>query len=169
MIYEAVTDLVRSRLEKARSVEKREGKRLSPRAVAEELVKEFDRSLLRRFPQDFLPPGVETEVVAIPEGEAEVGVDLFTAGTLRVGSKVLELGSLPKAQFVKYAVDNGAHQRVDIPHEEALCTVVLTEYETYRRRLLAKLNELARSRTTNEKMVVRIRGELEHLIFFPGS
>lgn len=168
-LYEAVTDLVRSRLEKARSVEKREGKRLRPRAVAEELVKEFDHSLLRRFPQDFLPPGVETEAVAIPEGEAEVGVDLFTAGTLRVGSKVLELGSLPKAQFVKYAVDNGAHQRVDIPQEEAFCTAVVTEYETYRRRLLAQLDELARSRTTNEKMVVRIRGELERLIFPPGQ
>jgi len=168
-LYEAVTDLVSSRLQKAHSVEKREGKRLSPRAVAEELVKEFDHGLLRRFPQDFLPPGVETEAVAIPEGEAEVGIDLFTAGTLRVGSNVLELGSLPKAQFVKYAVDNGARQRVDVPQEEALCIAVVTEYEIYRRRLLAQLDELARSRTTSEKMITRIRAELEHLVFSPGQ
>ncbi|MFH1140961.1 MAG: hypothetical protein V1724_04700 [Chloroflexota bacterium] len=168
-LYEAVTDLVRSRLEKARSVDKVEGgKRLSPRAVAEELAKEFDRSLLRRFPQDFVPSGIEMETLALPEGEVEVGVDLFTVGTLRIGSTLLQVGSVPKAKFIKYAIDSGAHNEVKVPREADICASSVAEYEAYRRRIEAVFDLLARSRTPSEKMVARIRDELERLVF-PSS
>ena len=158
-------------MEKARSVDKVEGgKRLSPRAIAEELAKEFDRSLLRPFPQDFLPPDIKTEAVEIPEGEVEVevGTDLFTAGSLRIGSTLLQVGSVPRAKFIKYAIEGGLREKVGVPKEDEVCASAVGDYEAYRRRIEAVFDLLARSRSASEKMVAKIRDELERLIF-PSS
>ena len=115
-VYKAVIDLVKSRLEKARSVPKQaKRKRVDIVALAESILREIDTSDLKKFPDDYIE-GEECREIEVPEGKPEAGSDLH-GFFVKIGDARIECGSQAEAKYIEYAVMNG-NARIRIPKDE---------------------------------------------------
>jgi len=115
-VYKAVVDLVKSRLEKARSVPKQaKRKRVDIVALAESILREIDTSDLKKFPEDYIE-GEECREIEVPEGKPEAGSDLH-GFFVKIGDSRIECGSQAEAKYIEYAVMNG-NARIRIPKDE---------------------------------------------------
>ena len=115
-VYKAVIDLVKSRLEKARSVPKQaKRKRVDIVALAESILREIDTSELKKFPEDYIE-GEECREIEVPEGKPEAGSDLH-GFFVKIGDSRIECGSQVEAKYIEYAVMNG-NARIRIPKDE---------------------------------------------------
>lgn len=170
-LYVAICDLVKSRLERAQSVQNEEPKRrkASPEAIAEELLREFDTSLLKRFPEDFVPSDYAYKEIRLPEGPFDY--ERLTDKRLRLGKSLLEFHSVAEADFAQFVLDAGETQALRLPTDTELLRQVVKAYRAYLKYMEQILEELAASRTRDRKMKERIKdllrqrlklGRLEH-------
>lgn len=115
-VYRAVVDLVRSRIEKARSVPrqaKRKGVDIG--ALAEGILREIDIGELKKFPGDYIGDE-ECREIEVPKGKPEVGSDLH-GFFVEIGDTRIECGSQEEAKYIEYAVLNG-NAKIMIPTDE---------------------------------------------------
>ncbi len=125
-VYKAVIKLVKDRIERAKSVEKR--KKVSsadPEALAEGILREINVSELKKFPNDYIGD-YECETMEVPEGQPELGSDLG-GFFVKVDDERISCSSLEEAQWVYYAILNGS-TLVKIPKNKKIMKDILKEY-----------------------------------------
>jgi hypothetical protein len=156
-LYNALCRCVQTRFERARSTQHQGQKRViaSPEAIAEELFKEFDTSLLKKFPDDFLPSRYAYKEVPLPDGTFDH--ERLTDKRLRLGKSLLEFDKIIEADFAQFALEAGATKALRLPTDTDLLRQAVKTYRLYLREMEEILEDLAASRTRDRKMKERIK------------
>jgi len=155
-LYDAVCQRVESRFERARSSQHPGEKRPrpNPEAIAEEIYKEFIPDSFKKFPDDFVPVGTKTRLIPLPEETEDF--ERVTFNQLRIGSNLLDVDNPDEAEFIQFAIQNGACVSVAIPANSGLVNQAVAGYRDYLAKLTKQIEELASSRTQDRKMKQRI-------------
>jgi len=149
-VYKAVVDLVKSRLEKARSVPKQaKRKRVDIGALAESILREIDTSDLKKFPDDYIE-GEECREIEVPEGKPEAGSDLH-GFFVKIGDSRIECGSQVEAKYIEYAVMNG-NARIRIPKDERAIKNAVECYNSAFNKLKKDVSIYTRKTIKNNKL-----------------
>jgi len=137
--------------------------------MAEELSEEFDKSLLKNFPDDFLSPLARVEEIEIPEGEAVRPEEFVLEGKIEIGGKVLSLGSEARAEYVKILSDLGKTGAQKIPQTDPAALEAVNAYRRYLKSLSGEFQHLAETRTEDKKLIKGIVTELERKLLVERS
>ena len=137
---------------------KAKGKRRPSTAqLADEIMKELESGLLRRFPNDFLRPEWPTENVALPAGAARLHDHaLLGENGVEVDAQYIELGDMERARFAKELSDLGRHGPQPIPLGPEHCREALARYQEYREQLHAEIAERTAQKTADERLQGRV-------------
>ena len=155
-LHAAVCQRVESRFERARSTQHPGEKRARPNAeaIAEELYKELSPNFTKKFPDDFVPAGTKTRLLQLPE-EIE-DFERVTFNRLRIGGNLMDFDNPDEAEFIQFAIQQGATASVAIPADSELVHDAVTGYRDYLSELAKRIEELASSRTQDRKLKQRI-------------
>ncbi len=165
-LYDAVCEKVNKRFERARSAHPTQGRDLpTAEALAQDLADEFPSDLAKRFPQDFLPSGIPTREVALPQEVDEV--ERLTPQRLHLGEDVHEFASPEEAEFVYLAARAGARGRTLIPQDPTLIRQAAATYRQHLMAVEAALDGLASSRTRNRKLKETVKEQLRRRLGLP--
>jgi len=165
-VYRAVVDLVRSRIERARSVKRREKVgELDVDALVDSVLEDVRRLHgveFKRFPEDYVE-GYECRVVEVPKGsKVEAGVDL-EGYYVQVDGEKLRCSSPYEARFIEYAVLAGK-TRVSIPKDEEAVKKIVEEYgklvKDAKKLVEDFINETITDRKLREKVRFKVRERL---------
>jgi len=161
-VYKAVIKLVKDRIERAKSVEKR--KKVSgadPEALAEGILREIDTSELKRFPDDYIST-YEYEIKEVPEGQPELGSDL-RGFFVKVDGERISCTSSEEAQWIYYAILNGITS-IKIPKNREITKEIMDEYtktlKKIREKIETKLEDYIPDRKLKEKVKALINKRL---------
>jgi hypothetical protein len=133
----------------------------SARTLAREIWREMDKSNLYHF-DDFVPAGTPTQKFYLPEGEVQVGRELFTGagalgeGYVMIGEDLRYAGSMVKAEFIQAWQEAGNTETVHVPKDDKVCRQVLDAYRQYREEIQEDALRWTKSRTANEGLQVRV-------------
>jgi len=136
--------------------------RASPRTIAEEIWKEFEKAQIRNFPADFLRDGEPAETISLPAGKPKV---LGLLGAVQVNGSVIHVGSPARAEFAAKAVEHGNYGPTAVPQSDSACRQALQHYRSYEAQMEASFKELAEERTADPETRSRIVRELWKLLF----
>jgi len=134
----------------------------SARALAKEIWREMDKSVFRRFPDYFVPPGTATKRFRLPEGEVQVGRELFTGagalgtGYIMIGDDLIFAGSTVKAEFIQAWQEADNTGIVHVPKDDEVCQQALYAYQQYREEIQENILRWAKSRTADERLQMRV-------------
>ncbi|MCU4140613.1 MAG: hypothetical protein MW690_001088 [Methanophagales archaeon] len=143
-VYRAVVDLVRSRLEKARSVERRGRKGdVAVEEIAADVLREFGGEL--RFPEGYIE-GEECEEIYIPEEEGEPSLESSLEGIF-VNFRTLKLRceTREEAKYIEIAVKSG-RRRIKIPKDKDAVRRAVQSYLKTREAVRKKIAEYVGNR-----------------------
>lgn len=168
-LYEAVYQRVNSRFERARSTQHPGQKRPrpSPEAIAEELYKDLSPDLIGKFPDDFVPAGIETREFSLPEGADDS--ERLTFNRLRIGDATIDFDNPDEAEFVHLALQAGASRSVLIPTDAETLSVAVSTYRYHLTTLFDAIEQLASSRTKDRKLKERIKDALRQRLGLSAS
>ena len=160
-LYDAVCQRVNSRFERARSTHHPGEKRTrpSPEAIAEELYKELSSDLIKKFPDDFLPSGIETRELLLSEGATDF--ERLTFNRLRIGEKVIDFDNPDEAEFIFFSLQGGATSVIRIPSDTKVLSRMVSQYREHLAKLFEAVEQLASSRTKDRKLKERIKDSLK--------
>jgi len=134
----------------------------SARTLAKEIWREMDKSAFRRFPDDFVLPDMPTKKFRLPEGEVQIGRELFTGagalgqGYIMIGEDLRYAGSMIKAEFIQAWQEAGNTGTVHVPEDDEVCQQVLNAYQQYREDIQDDILRWAKSRTADERLQMRV-------------
>ncbi len=164
-LYKDVTDLQRA-IRKREIIAQRDRVKASRRGeltaqdAADELWAEHRSDLdLLQFPEDFVSRPNEGDVFDLPQGEVEVGIalidfgGLLRAGTIRVGGRdgeVMDAGSVARARFLEALSLCHRAGQVRLPADD-VCDDAVSAFDHYRTELRSRCQELAQTRTRDER------------------
>lgn len=164
-VYKAVVDLVKSRIEKAQSVKKRERRsNLNIEIFADNILEETQIKTLKKFPEDYLE-NVETVEKQLPEGNsAEIGNDLYNGIHVKIGSDIIKCASFEEAKFIRYAVLSGKRV-VKIPENKEDLARIINEYDNLVTEIKTEACKLLKEEVQDKKLREKILWEIEKKIF----
>jgi len=158
-VYRAVVDLVRSRLEKARSVPKQaKRKGVDIGALAEGVLREIDISELKKFPDDYIG-NEEWREIEVPKGKPEVGSDLH-GFFVETDDARIECGSQEEAKYIELAVMNGS-ARIRIPKDKRMVRKAVEDYGSAYNKLKGDVSAYMRRAIQNN----RLREKVEAVVW----
>jgi len=116
-VYRAVIDLVKSRIEKAKSVERNEKKKgINLEQLAEDIIKESKLKPLPNFPDDYLNDLEIAEIKNVPSGR-EVSREYTLEGIwLNIDGERIKCSSVEEANYLYWAALTGK-TKVPIPFD----------------------------------------------------
>jgi hypothetical protein len=157
-VYRAVIDLVKSRIERAESVQRR-------RKVAELDIDELVDSVLKdverlhgveakRFPEDYIGE-CPHKVVEVPKGsKVEAGLDI-EGPYVQIDKEKIRCASIYEAKYIEYAILAGKTS-IPIPEDENILKQAVEErgrlLEHARRSVESFLNEAIADKKLREKV-----------------
>lgn len=158
-VYKAIVDLVKSRIEKAKSVAKRKKKvkGIDIDALVADIFEEVGKGKLMKFPDDYTE-GVECREISVPKGEAEVGRDLH-GFYVKINGELIRCKSPHEARYIQYAVLNGK-TTVKIFKDEKLVERAVREYGAVLREVKKRINEYLESTIPDRKLRERIKDDV---------
>ena len=158
-VYKAIIDLVKARIEKAKSVRKRKKKikGINVDALVEDIFEEVGKGRLMKFPDDYIE-GFECREILVPEGEAEVGQDLY-GFYVKIDGQEIRCKSPYEARYIQYAVLNGK-TTVKIFKDEKLIREAVREYASLLREVKKRINDYLESTIPDRKLRKRIKDEV---------
>jgi type I restriction-modification system DNA methylase subunit len=160
-VYRAVIDLVKSRIERAKSIQKR-------RKVGELDIDELVDSVLKdveslhgiqakRFPEDYIGD-CPYRVVEVPRGsKVEAGIDL-EGPYVQIDGERIKCGSIYEARFIEYAVLAGK-TKVTIPTDEDVLKRAVEERTKLLKDARARLEEFLNETIADRKLREKVRFE----------
>jgi type I restriction-modification system DNA methylase subunit len=161
-VYRAVIDLVKSRIEKAESVQKR-------KKVGELDVDELVNSVLRdverlhgieakRFPEDYVGE-CPHRVIEVPKGsKIEAGFDL-EGPYVQIDRERIKCNSIYEAKFIEYAVLAGK-TKITIPIDESVLKKAVEDRSRLIRNAKAKLEEFLNETLADRKLREKVKFEV---------
>jgi hypothetical protein len=173
-VYDAVCELVRNRLEKAKTFGKKgKNKReeFNPTTYAEHILAEVfplgsDR-VKKEFPKDFIDCSWSVVTIKLPEIEESsklVIEEFFGKASLRIDGKTVDCGSTPKARFVELAIEKGAKDKVDVPTEDKWAIKAVNDYLKYKEGIKKEIEDTISLFNLNLKKEKAVWSELEKKI-----
>ena len=143
-VYRAVVDLVRSRLEKARSVERRVRRGdVAVEEIAADVLREFGGEL--RFPEGYIE-GEECEEIYIPKEEGEPSLESSLEGIfVRFRTLKLRCETREEAKYIEIAVKSG-RRRIKIPKDKDAVRRAVQSYLKTREAVRKKIAEYVGNR-----------------------
>nr|MCR5853288.1 hypothetical protein [Methanophagales archaeon] len=143
-VYRAVVDLVRSRLEKARSVERRGRKGdVAVEEIAADVLREFGGEL--RFPEGYIE-GEECEEIYIPKEEGEPSLESSLEGIfVKFRTLKLRCETREEAKYIEIAVKSG-RRRIKIPKDKDAVRRAVQSYLKTREAVRKKIAEYVGNR-----------------------
>jgi len=164
-VYQAVVDLIKSRLEKAKSVKKTSKKgKVKIADLAENILKETRIDELKRFPEEYIG-NVKTDKKHVPvSGEVIIATDLFNGLHLKINGEIVKCENMEEAKYLRYAILNG-NQLVKIPIDIEILKKVVKEYGDLVNEIRAKAKEILNEFVPDRKLKQKIESEIERRIF----
>jgi hypothetical protein len=143
-VYKAVIQLVKERIERAKSVEKEKQKRkkIGEEAYAEKILSEIDTSELKRFTDDYLLPEIEIEkTIELPEEKetVEIGRDLL-GYFVKVSNEKIKCSSAAEAKWIYYSAISGKNE-VKIPKNVSVLDKMVKDFEQVYNSISKEINE----------------------------
>jgi len=156
-VYRAVIDLVKTRIEKAKSVKKRVGKKkVDVEKIADAILKEVDINKLKKFPDEYLISNIEIEkIIKIPEGEAKIGRDLF-GYFAEIGKKKIKCNSKEEAEWIYYST-LFKNKEVKLPKDKLLMKDILENFKEVYSSLVNEIEGKLESYVPKSKLRERIK------------
>jgi len=164
-VYRAVVDLVKSRIERARSVnsKKKESKREELDAMVTLYVQEFSRmhnELVKRFksfPDAYLGKDVKARVIGVPATSKAVACSNLVEGFyVDYGSGKVKCKSMNEAKYVALAILAGK-TNILIPEDESTLASIVAKQEEVVRELASKIDEFLELNVTDKKLRENIK------------
>jgi len=143
-VYKAVIQLVKERIERAKSVEKEKQKRkkISEESYAEKIISEVNVSKLKKFPDDYLPTQIEIEkTIQLPEEKenVEIGRDLL-GYYVKVGEEKIKCSSVVEAKWIYYSAISGKNE-VKIPKDVSVLDKIVKNFDQVYNSISKEINE----------------------------
>jgi type I restriction-modification system DNA methylase subunit len=161
-IYRVIIDLVKSRIEKAKSV--REKERIGEFDVdglVNSILKEVEGLYdiqSRRFPEDYIGE-CPCKIVEVPEGsKVEIGYDL-EGPYVSVDGRKIRCSSVEEAKFIGYALLAGK-TKISIPEDENILRRAVGERNRILEEAKAKVEELLSEMVVDKKLKDKIRSKI---------
>ncbi|PUA32398.1 MAG: hypothetical protein B7O98_07015 [Zestosphaera tikiterensis] len=152
-VYRAVVDLVRSRLERAKSVQKKKVKELNVDDLVDSVLKELEEVhgiKAKEFPEEYIGR-CEYKVVEVPKGsEVEVGYDL-RGPYVRIDNEKVRCSSIYEARFIGYAVLAGK-TKIMVPKDENILKKAVEERRKFLEEARMKIEEFINETITDKKL-----------------
>jgi len=164
-VYRAVVDLVKSRMERARSVEskRKESKKEELEATVNLYVQEFSRmhnELVKRFksfPDAYLGNDVKARIIGVPATSKAVACfDLVEGYYVDYGSGKVKCKSMDEAKYVALAVLAGKTS-ISVPEDKSTLASILAKQEEVVRELASKIDEFLELNITDNKLREKIK------------
>jgi len=161
-VYKVVIDLVKTRIERARTVNRRKKKKgVDVEALANGIMTKLNTSI-EKFPDAYLSDykGLFEEI-EIPHGRPAIGSDIINGFYVQVGGKeVYRSWNLEEAKFVFFAALTGS-TIVKIPVDKQVLASAVKSFEEKCKRLKEEVDELLSTLITD----VKIRRNIEEKIW----
>ena len=168
-VYDAVCELVRNRLEKAKTFgknNKNQKEEFNPTSYADHILSEvFLSQQKREFPNDFMNPSWETMTIALPKIESKGKLtieEFFGKASLRIDGEIVDCGTTPKANFVELAIEKGVRDKVVIPADDKNCVKAVREYLNYRKTIDTQIEDTIKMFNLTKKQTKAVLSELEN-------
>lgn len=164
-VYRAVVDLVRSRIERAKSVKKKNKKgKFDVSALADDILQETKINELKKFPDEYVSTGDFREMHVPEGGQVEVESDLFHGIHVKVGEEVIKCKNYDEASYIKYAILNG-NRVVRIPNDENVLKKATKEYGKLLNEIKTKAEKTLDEFVPDKKIKEQVRKEIIRKIF----
>jgi hypothetical protein len=174
-LYGAIERIYRARRDVELKAQRNRGERgrkgrPTARSLAEELWLRLPKNDYRPFPEGFIEPGTETELIQL-DGKVVVGTHLMTHGSLiaqgcvRIGNKIIDLGADSRAVLLGRAAQTLAGEAVAVPVDQESCARILADHDAYIESQRALLREKAADITADENLQREIVENLIERIF----
>ena len=160
-VYRAVIDLVKSRIEKAQSVEKKKKEGVDVKEVAKNIVERIQKlNLIKKFPDDYIKTELfEEEIVVNKKGKVTLTSEL-TGFNVKVSEEVVySTDDQLKAKFVYYSLLSG-NKKIRIPADKELLKEVINKYEEDRRALKDYMEKLLEYWVPDKKIREEVKKEV---------
>ena len=168
-VYDAVCELVRNRLEKAKTFgknNKNQKEEFNPTSYADHILSEvFLSQQKKEFPNDFMNPSWETISIALPKIEPKGKLtieEFFGKASLRIDGETVDCGTTPKANFVELAIEKGIRDNVIVPADDKNCIKTVREYLNYRKIIETQIEETMKMFNLTKKQTKAVLSEIEN-------
>ena len=164
-VYRAVVDLVKSRIERARSVEskKKESRREELESMVDLYAQEINRvhgeliGRFRSFPDAYLGKYVKTRSISVQGASKAVACSNLVDGYyVDYGTGKVKCKSMNEAKYIALAVLAGK-TNILIPEDEPLLASTLEKQEEVVRELDAKINEYLELSVADKKLKEKMK------------
>jgi len=172
-VYRAVIDLVKSRMERARSVKskKKESRKEELEATVNLYVQEFSRmhnelvNRFKSFPDAYLGKDVKARMIRVPVASKAVACsNLIDGFYVDYGSGKVKCKSMNEAKYVALAILAGKTSILIPEDESTLASIVAKQIEVVRE-LASKIDEFLELSVTDKKLREKIKPLLLHKLF----
>jgi type I restriction-modification system DNA methylase subunit len=161
-VYRAVIDLVKSRIDRAKSVKRRiKPSVIDVDSIVTSIIEETGRKL-RRFPDGYVNVE-EFNVINVPSGPAKAISDL-QGFYVRFGDKEIRCRSPLEAKYIEYASLNG-YTSIKIPKDENLLWKAVEEYENSLKETRKLVSDYVDSCIPDRKLREKIKHEVWRRLF----
>ena len=171
-VYRAVIDLVKSRIDKARSV-RREKKRKAENnfdrlseTILNDIKKFYESEIvkLKRFPDDYIKDISSYNIIEIPKSfDVKAYYDLFGNAYVQIGDKKIKCKSLDEAKYVakyiKFAVIAGK-SRIIIPADLNKTIEIVEKHAKLVEEIEAKIEEYLKQIIVDKKIRDNIKSRV---------
>lgn len=140
-VYKAVIDLVRSRIQRAKSVKRsRKIKGIDVEQLARDVIRQLNLKILPKFPIEFIK-GLEIErTVSLPEGR-DIKLESTLDGIyLNISGEKIPCPSPEEANYLYWSAVNGL-RKVPIPKDREAMKKAVKEFEELYHEQVSKLDE----------------------------
>jgi methylase of polypeptide subunit release factors/chorismate mutase len=166
-VYKAVIQLVKERIERAKSVEKEKKKdrKITDESYAEKIISEIDISKLKEFPDSYLPPKIEIEkTIQLPEEKEnmEIGRDLF-GYYVKFGNEKIRYKSSIEAKWIYYSAISG-NKEVKIPRDELIMEKILKDFEEVYNSISKEIEEKLNEYISESKLRRKVKEIIERKV-----
>jgi len=137
-VYRAVIDLVKSRIEKAKTVERNEKKKgINLEQLAEDIIKEINLKPLPNFPDDYLNDLEIAETKNLPSGRKVTIENTLEGIWLNIDEERIKCSSMEEAKYLRWVALTGKKE-VPIPSDtQKMVHITQTFTKEYNQRLEA--------------------------------
>ncbi|MCK4385755.1 MAG: hypothetical protein KAW52_05770, partial [candidate division Zixibacteria bacterium] len=168
-VYDAVCELVRNRLKKAKTFGKKNAnkkEKFNPPTYADHILEEiFLTQDKMEFPKDFVDPTWETLNIQLPKIEPKGKLtieEFFGKASLRIDGETIDCGTTPKANFVELAIEKGVRDKVIVPADDKNCIKTVRDYLNYRKIIQTQIEDTMKMFNLTKKQTKAVLSEIEN-------
>ncbi len=167
-VYRAVIDLVKSRIERAKSVRKKKKEGVDVEEVAKNIVERIQKlNLVKKFPDDYIDvtqiDEIEEEIKVKKKGKVTLTSELTGYNVKISEEEVYSTDDQFKAKFVYYSLLSGK-KVVQIPADEKLLKMAIEKFEQDRKALKDYMNKMLEAWVPDKKIRKEVEKEVVKML-----